>query len=78
MSNPKFLKGSGTSSQNKKPYEECSKKNYGDCLIGTDNCFSYGKNGNKVKDLPNLKGQKKCSGQAQTSDSNVDPFFLLW
>ncbi|XP_069144355.1 uncharacterized protein [Solanum lycopersicum] len=36
---------------------------------GTDNCFSCGKSGHKMRDCPNLKSQVTGSGQAQTSGS---------
>ena len=53
------------------PCGKCCKKHYGDCLIGTNNCFVYEKSGHKVRDCPNLKGQYKGSGQAHASGSNV-------
>ena len=46
-------------------------KHYGDCLRGTDNCFSCGNRRHKVQDFPNMKGQD--NGIRQSSGSNVDP-----
>ncbi|XP_069147184.1 uncharacterized protein [Solanum lycopersicum] len=72
VSIPKSQKGRGTSSPKKKPtYGKCGKKYYGNCFIGTNNCFGCGKNGHKVRDFPNVKGQDKDSGQV--SGSNMDP-----
>ena len=60
VSKPKPKKGRGTSSPRNKPTcGKCSKKHYGDCLIGMDNCYECGKSGHKVRDFPNLKGQDK-------------------
>ena len=57
MSNPKSQKGRDTSSPSKKPTcEKCSKKHYGDFLVGTDNYFGYVKSGNRVKDC-----SKRCN-----------------
>ena len=47
--NPKLKKGKGTNSPNEKTTcGKCCKKHYGDCLKGTDNCFSCGKSGHKM------------------------------
>ena len=74
MSNPKFKKGKGTNSPNEKPtYGKCGKKHYGDCLKGTDNFFSCGKSGHKMRDFPILKSQDKDCGQAQASGSSDAP-----
>ena len=71
VSNPKLQKGSGTSLRRKKPtYGKFGKKNYGDCLIRTDKCFSLGKSGQNVLYCPNLKGLNKVSGKV--SGYNVD------
>ena len=71
MSNPKFKKGKGSKSPTKNPTcGRCSKKHYGDCLKGMDNCFGCGKSGHKVMDCPNARSQDKGSGQAQASCSN--------
>ena len=51
---------------------KCGKKNYGECLVGTDNFFGCGKSVHKVRYFPNIKGQDKGSRQAQASSSNVD------
>ena len=46
VTNPNPKKGNGTSSPTEKPTcGKCGKKHYGDCLIGTDNCFGCGKSG---------------------------------
>ena len=74
MCNPKSKKGRGTSSPIKKPTcGKRGKKDYNDCLVGTDNCFGSGKSGHKVRDFPNLKGQVEGRGKTQDSSSNVDP-----
>ena len=74
MSNPKFKKGKDTNSPNEKPTcGRCGKKHYGDYLKGTYNCFSCGKNGQKMKDCPHLKSQDKGSSQAQASGSSDAP-----
>ena len=60
MSNPKFKKGKGSKSPTKNPTcGRCSKKHYGDCLKGMDNCFGCGKSGHKVRDFPNVKSQDR-------------------
>ena len=52
VSNPKPKKERYTSSTTKKTTcGECGKKQRGDCLRRTDNCFSCGKSGNKVQDF---------------------------
>ena len=48
-------------------------KHYGDWLIGTDKCFSFGKSGYKIKDWANVKFQAKGGGQAQASGSSDAP-----
>ena len=66
-------KGRGTNLPTKKTiYQSCSKRHYGDCLIGKDNYFSCCKSRNKVKNCFKFKCQDKVSGQAQASGSNVD------
>ena len=73
VSNLKSQKGKSTSLPTKNRIcGKCGKKHYGDCLVGTDNCFRCVMICHKVRDFPNLKGQDKCSGQAQASGSNVD------
>ncbi|XP_010326460.1 uncharacterized protein [Solanum lycopersicum] len=62
------------SSPKKKPtYGKFGKKHYGECLKGTDNFFSYGKSGHKMRDCPNLKSHVNGSGQAQASGSSDVP-----
>ena len=71
MSNPKYKNVKGTNSPNEKPTcEKCGKKRYGDCLKGTYNCFTCGKNGHKMRYFPNLKSQDKGSAKAQASGSS--------
>ena len=63
VSNPKPKKGKGTSSPTEKPTcGKCGKKHYGCC-----------KRGHKVRDIPNLRGQDKGSGQSQSCGSNEAP-----
>ena len=54
---------------------------YGDCLVGTNNCFECGKNNHQVRDCLNFRGQDKGSGQAQASGSKEAPknnlFYVL-
>ena len=52
---------------------KCGKKYYRDCLKGTDNCFSCGKSGHKIRDCPNMKSQDKGSVKAQASGSSDAP-----
>ena len=74
MSNPKYQKGSGSSSPKRKQIcRNYGKKHYSDCFIGMDNCFGCSKSVHKVRDFPNMKGQDKGSGQAQSSCFNMDP-----
>ena len=48
VSNPKPLKGKGTSLPTEKTTcRKCGKKHYGDCLKGMDNCFGCGKVGTR-------------------------------
>ena len=61
--NPKPKKGRDTSYSTKKPTcGKCGNKHYGDCLKGTNNCFSCGKSGHKVQYFPNVKVKEKESG----------------
>ena len=82
MSNLKFEQVKSFSSPKKKPtYGKFGKKHYGECLKGTDNFFSYGKSGHKMRDCPNLKSHDKGSGQDHASGSSVAPnknrFYVL-
>ncbi|XP_069147021.1 uncharacterized protein [Solanum lycopersicum] len=71
VSNPKSQKRRGTTSPSKKPTcGKCCKKHWGECLVGTENCFGCVKSGYNVRDCLNVNGKDKGSGQA--SDSNVD------
>ena len=73
MSNLKFKKGKGSNSPKEKPTcGKSGKKHCGGCLKGTNNCFSCGKNGHKMRYFPNLKSQDKGSGQSQASGSSDD------
>jgi len=63
--------GRDTSSANKnQTFGNYGKKHYDYCLKGTDNCFGKGKDGNKVRYFPNVRGQYKGSGQYQVSGSS--------
>ena len=74
MSNPKFKKGKGFKSLKENPTcGKCDKKHYGEFFKGTDNCFSCGKSGHKMRDCPNLKTQDRGSGQAQAIGSSDAP-----
>ena len=74
MSNPKFKKGKRTISPNEKSTcGKCGKNHYSDCLKVTNNCFSCGKSGHKMRNFPNIKSQDKGSGQAQASGSSYAP-----
>ena len=53
VAKPKPKKGDDTSSPTEKPpCGKCGEKNYGDCLKETNNCFSCGKSGHKMKYCP--------------------------
>ena len=74
MSNPNPRKENGTSSPTEKQtYGKCGKKNCGDCLKVTDNCFGCGESGHKIRYFPNMRSKDKGSGQSQASDSNKTP-----
>ena len=65
VSIPKSEQGRGTTSPRKNTtFRMQGKKHWGECLVGTENCFRCGKSGNKIRDLPNVKHQDKGSGQA--------------
>ena len=52
---PKVKVDKGSGSQNCKPTcVTCEKKQYGNCLVGTRNCFSCGKDEHKARDFPNV------------------------
>ncbi|XP_069150268.1 uncharacterized protein [Solanum lycopersicum] len=73
-SNPKPKKGKSTGSPIEKlTCGKCGKKQYGDCLKRTDNCFGCGKSGNKVRDCPNVRVQDNGNDQDQASGSNEAP-----
>ncbi|TMX03309.1 hypothetical protein EJD97_017135 [Solanum chilense] len=68
VSNLKSQKSrSGNSPSDKQTCSKCGKKHWGECLVGTGNFFGCGKEGHKVKDFPNVRGQAKGSGRAQSS-----------
>ena len=65
VSNLKPMKGKDNSSLTRNPTcGKCGKKDYGDCLKETDNCFCCAKSGHKVMTIPNIRGEDKGSGQA--------------
>ena len=56
--NSKSQNGRGTTLPSKNPtYGKYGNKHWGECLVGTKNCFWYGKSGHKVRDFPNVKGK---------------------
>ena len=74
VSNHKPKKGKDNSSLIKNPsYGKCGKKDYCNCLKGTDNCFCCGKSAHNVKYFPNVRGKHKGSGKVQASVSNEGP-----
>ena len=81
-SNPKYQNERGTSSPSKKPScGKCGKKHWGEFLVEMENFFGHDKNGNKVRDCYNVKGQDNGSGH--TNGSNADAskknhFYSLW
>ena len=36
---------------------ECGRRHEGRCLVGTGNCYVYGKSGHMKKDFPMMKSQ---------------------
>nr|XP_010319985.1 uncharacterized protein LOC104647105 [Solanum lycopersicum] len=58
VSKPIAPKGrSGKSPNEKTTCAKCGKGHHGECLVGRRNGFGCGKNGHKVTDCRNLKGQ---------------------
>ena len=45
----------------------------GECLVGTHNCFGYGKDVHKVKVCPMIKDRGKESSKSQASGPSSDP-----
>ena len=73
VSKPIAPKGrSGKSPNEKTTCAKCGKGHHGECLVGRRNGFGCGKNGHKVTDCRNLKGQEK-GAQAQASGSSDAP-----
>ena len=64
-SKPKPQKGRNVDPPTERP--TCGKKHVGECLIGTNNCYGYGKGGHMVKDCPNVRSHGKGNGQTQPS-----------
>ena len=54
----KVEKGGGSKDGNP-TYANCCKKHYGECLLGTRSCFGCGKEGHKVRDVPNIVSKGK-------------------
>lgn len=57
---------SGNSPRNKPTFPKYGEKHRGGCVLGTGNCFGYGKENHKVRDCAN------GSGHAQVSDPSYD------
>ena len=50
---PRFMLDGGSCSQGCKLISvTCRKMHYGECPVGTGNCFNYGKIGHKKRDCP--------------------------
>ena len=74
VSHLKFKKGKGFNSPMEKPTcGMCGKKQYEECLKGTDNCFSFGESGQEIRDCPNMMSQDRGSKKAQASVSSDVP-----
>ena len=59
------------------------KKHYGECLLGTGSFYGCGKEGNKVRDCPNIASRGKEGKQVAPSVPNDDTptkrhFYTLW
>ncbi|XP_049381560.1 uncharacterized protein LOC125846232 [Solanum stenotomum] len=69
VSNPKSqgVNGSGYS-LHMSTCGRCGKKHEGKCLVGTNGCFSCGKNGHKMTDFPKLTAKGREGKQANPSD----------
>ena len=39
-------------------------KTCGECIVGTNSCYGFGKDGHMVKDCPNVRSQGKGNSQA--------------
>ncbi|XP_069145609.1 uncharacterized protein [Solanum lycopersicum] len=73
MSKPKSQKVRSANSPNKKPIcRKCGKKHWGECLVGTENCFGFGMCNHKVRDFPNVRCQKSGSVHFRPSNSNSE------
>ena len=74
----------GGSSQGGNPTcATCGKKHYGECLVGTRNCFSCAKDGDKVRDCPTIvpigKESKHVSPSAPKEEAPINRhFYELW
>ncbi|XP_049362577.1 uncharacterized protein LOC125827313 [Solanum verrucosum] len=71
VSNPKPQIGNGGgSSLTRSTCAKCGKKHDGKCLADTDECFSCGNSGKKMRDFPMLMAIGRESKQAPPSGSN--------
>ncbi|KAH0689089.1 hypothetical protein KY289_016447 [Solanum tuberosum] len=71
VSNPKPQGGNGGgSSLARTTCAKCAKKHNGKCIAGTDGCFSYGKNGDKMRDFPMLAAKRREGKQVPPSGLN--------
>ena len=57
VTKPRSQKERSGNSLNEKPtHAKCGKGHFGECLVGTRNCFGCGKSDHKVMDFPNMNG----------------------
>ena len=64
----KFKVEKGGGSKDDKPTcENCGKKQYGECLLGTESCFGCGKDGNKVRDCTMITSRGRDGKQVALS-----------
>ena len=65
-STPKPQERKGSRPYVEKPiYAKCGRKHEGKCLVGTGNCYSYGKSGHMKGDCPVMMAQSRENAQAK-------------